>query len=137
MEHNIECDWQENLRFDAKIDDFSFSLDANELSGGQGKGISPKPLLLIGLAGCTGMDVISILNKMKIFPESFNVSVKGVLTEEHPKYYANIHITYYFTGSDIPKEKIQRAIELSQQNYCGVYRMLKETAKITYDIKIN
>ena len=99
-------------------------------------GPRPKPLILVALAGCTGMDVISILKKMKIEPEFFNVSVEGELTEEHPKFYHKIHITYELKGIDIEREKVEKAVNLSRDKYCGVNALLQFGAEITHEIRI-
>ena len=82
------------------------------------------------------MDVRSILAKMRVEFDAFNVNVSGELTEEHPKYFNKIHITYSFKGKDLPLAKIEKAINLSQDRYCGVTAMLKDVAEITHEIII-
>lgn len=82
------------------------------------------------------MDVISILKKMRVVPEYFNVEVEGELTEEHPKYFHSIYIKYIFRGKDLPMNKLEKAVNLSQDRYCGVSAMLLEVAKITHEIVI-
>jgi putative redox protein len=92
---------------------------------------------LVSLGGCTGMDVISILEKMRVFPELFNMYIDADAVEEHPKVFKKIHIVYAFKGKDLPLEKIQKAIDLSQTKYCSVSAMLGKSADISYEIKIN
>ncbi len=104
--------------------------------GGKDLGPRPKPLILVALAGCTGMDVIAILKKMKVNPDYFNVDVKGEVTEEHPKQFSSMHIVYEFRGKDLPLDKLQKAIDLSQEKYCGVSAMLKKAMPITSEIRI-
>lgn len=135
MKHKIETKWQENMSFHAEINDHLIHIDADETNGGSNKGPRPKPLILVALAGCTAMDTIAILKKMRIEPEYFNVTAEGELTDEHPKYYNVIHLLFEFKGKNLPLEKLQKAVDLSQENYCGVTAMLKKSAEITYEIR--
>jgi putative redox protein len=112
-------------------------LDADEKVGGTDKGTRPKVLLLTALAGCTGMDIVSILKKMKVTDYKLDISVDGELTEEHPKIYHTITVTFNFTGKELPEDKIKRAVELSETRYCGVSAMLRKAAQITNIIRIN
>jgi putative redox protein len=107
------------------------SVDSHVKFGGQGKGPRPKPLLLFSLAGCTGMDVVSLLKKMRVDFTDFKIKVSAELTEDHPKYYHKIHLTYLFSGEDLDAGKIEKAVNLSQDKYCGVSYMLSKTAEIT------
>ena len=134
MKNNIECKWLGGMAFESDINSHKIILDAKKEVGGENKGPSPKPLLLVGLAGCTGMDVISILKKMRVEPTYFNVSVDGELTEEHPKIYNKIHLVYTFKGENLPIDKIEKAINLSQERYCGVSEMLRKSSEITHEI---
>ena len=122
--------------FEASADNHNFMIDASVEGGGSDLGMRPKKLMLIALAGCSGMDVVSILKKMKIEPASFDVKVEGELTEEHPKHYISIHIVYEFTGDNLPLEKLQRAIELSEERYCGVWAVYKKTMPVSWEIVI-
>ncbi|MBN2273183.1 MAG: OsmC family protein [Bacteroidales bacterium] len=136
MKDSINVNWLGNLTFEAKVDGHSFIIDANEAVGGKDKGPSPKPLMMVSLAGCTGMDVASLLKKMRVDFESFNVKVEGELTEEHPKHFVAMHTVYEFKGKDLPLDKLKKAIELSQDRYCGVSAVYRKTMKISYEIKI-
>ncbi|MEA3477805.1 MAG: OsmC family protein [Bacteroidota bacterium] len=136
MKEKIDCTWQDEMAFVADVNGFKLTIDAVEAVGGRNLGPQPKPLTLVSLAGCTGMDVISILKKMRVTPEYFNVEVEGNLSEEHPKYYQKIHIKYVLRGKDIPLDKVQKAVDLSQDRYCGVNRLLKDNAEITNEIII-
>lgn len=136
MNSKVKVEWTGDMSFEADVDDFKIKLDADPSVGGNNAGPKPKPLTLVSLGGCTGMDVISILAKMRIKPDYFNVEVVGELTDEHPKYYHKIHITFIFRGNDLPLAKLEKAINLSQERYCGVNAMLQKAAKITYDIII-
>ncbi len=131
---NVEVKWKNNMAFDANINGHVIPLDAEASVGGQDQGPRPKPLILVALAGCTGMDVVSILNKMRVELEDFKVDVSGELTDEHPKYFNKIHITYSFKGKDLPMDKLEKAINLSQERYCGVSAMLIKVAELTHEI---
>ena len=124
------------MAFEAEINGFKIIIDAEEAVGGKNRGPRPKGLTLVSLAGCTGMDVISILKKMRVVPEYFNVEVEGELTDEHPKYYHSIHLRYIFRGKDLPMAKLEKAIILSQDRYCGVSAMLLKSSKLTHEIII-
>ncbi|MCK9399858.1 MAG: OsmC family protein [Bacteroidales bacterium] len=136
MKTKIDCAWKKDMTFEADVNGFKIMLDAEPEVGGKNNGPRPKPLTLVSLAGCTGMDVISILRKMRAEPEFFNVSVEGELTEEHPKYYHKIHIIYELKGKDIDQEKVEKAVNLSRERYCGVNALLRFGAEITYEIRI-
>ncbi|HLR34764.1 MAG TPA: OsmC family protein [Tissierellales bacterium] len=132
----LKANLKGNMGFEMDLDGHKFITDASEEIGGNDLGPRPKQLLLVGLIGCTGIDVMSILNKMKVEPEDLNIEVEADNTEEHPKVYENIHLTFNFKGKNLPKEKIERAISLSQERYCGVSAMLKKATSVTYDIVI-
>ncbi len=136
MNNKINVAWTGDMAFEAETNGFKIKLDAEEGVGGKNTGPRPKPLTLVSLGGCTGMDVISILTKMRVKPDYFNVEVTGELTEEHPKYYNKIHIVYTFSGDELPMAKLEKAINLSQDRYCGVSEMLRKVATITHEIVI-
>ena len=135
MGQTIETRWASGMAFETYLDDHKLVADAGSKVGGENRGPRPKPLLLFSLAGCTGMDVVSLLKKMRVDIEDFKILVTGELTDEHPKYYHKIHITYQFKGKDINSSKVEKAVNLSQDKYCGVSYMLKQAAKITWDIE--
>jgi putative redox protein len=132
----IELNWKQEMAFEAEVNGHLVTLDADGAVGGTNLGPRPKPLMLLALAGCTAMDVVSILKKMKVEPERFSVGVEGTLTDEHPKVYSAFHIIYTFKG-DIDREKVDKAIALSQEKYCGVSAMYRQFATITHEVVIN
>jgi putative redox protein len=136
MKSKIECRWLENMAFEAEVNDHTIVMDADELNGGSNLGPRPKTLTLVSLAGCTGMDVISILKKMKVEVEEFHITVEGDLTEDHPRYYEKIMITYHFKGKDLAADKIQKAIQLSEDRYCGVSAMLRNGTVVEHEFTI-
>ena len=136
MKESINLKWLDKMVFETEIDGHKIKVDAKEEVGGTGQGPRPKPLMMVSLAGCTAMDVISILNKMRLDVEIFNVKVEGDLTEEHPKHFTAMHIIYEFKGKDLPMDKLERAVQLSQENYCGVSASYKKAMKLTHEIRV-
>ena len=126
---------KEGMNFMGELQGFEVSVDANAAVGGQGKGPEPKGLLLTSLAGCTAMDVISILRKMQHEPDEFSVETEGEVADEHPKVFKNIKITYRIKG-DVPREKAEKAVSLSLDRYCGVTDMLRKAAPVDFEIVI-
>lgn len=129
--------WDEKVSFIAETEGHKIVLDTFPEHGGENKGPRPKPLLLFALGGCTGMDVISILRKMREKVDYFNIQVEGELTEEHPKYYKKIIVTYQFKGENLNPENVKKAVHLSEEKYCGVSAMLRKAAQIITIIEIN
>jgi putative redox protein len=132
----VTAEWLNNLAFKADIKGHKIMLDAEQNVGGENRGTPPKPLMLLALGGCTAMDVISILKKMRVDIEKFNVKVEGDLTSEHPKYFYKIHVVYEFAGNNLPMDKLQKAINLSEERYCGVSAVYKKVIEMTSEIKI-
>ncbi|MFO7616539.1 MAG: OsmC family protein [Bacteroidales bacterium] len=136
MEKEISVIWKGNMAFEAQVEGFSVMMDAVPGVGGENLGPTPKPLLMASLGGCTGMDVISLAKKMRQEVETMEIRLIGTLTEEHPKHYTAIHLVYRFTGKDLDNEKLRKAIDISQEKYCGVSETLKKTVAITYEVEI-
>lgn len=132
----VKIKWLEKMAFSAEVNGHEMILDAAEKVGGENRGPRPKPLMLTALAGCTGMDVVSILKKMRVELDDFNVVVEGDLTEEHPKQFTQMHVIYEFTGKNLPLEKLQKAVNLSEDRYCGVSATYRKAFGITSEIKI-
>lgn len=136
MKNIADVTWTKDMVFEARVNDHIILLDADEAAGGHEHGPRPKALTLVSLGGCTGMDVIAILKKMKVEVDYFNIQVEGELTDEHPKVYHTITLHYVFRGKDLEMEKLEKAVKLSQEKYCGVTAMLSKAAKIKYQIVI-
>ncbi|HPC77012.1 MAG TPA: OsmC family protein, partial [bacterium] len=118
--------WQkEGLRFVGHIDGSPDVIMDSE------NGPTPMELVLMALGGCTGMDVISILQKMRQDVKDFEVNLSAERAQEHPKIFTRINLEYVVYGSNIEENSLKRAIELSQEKYCGVGNMLKKAAEIT------
>lgn len=111
-------------------------MDGPEQFGGSNAAIRPKELILLALGGCTGSDVVSILQKKRVKLNDFEINLTADTTEEHPQVFTKIHIEYIFYGTGINNSDVERAIELSQTKYCGVTAMLQKAMKITHSYKI-
>jgi putative redox protein len=127
----IKTTWLGNMAFEAVINGHKVTMDANPEMGGENLGPRPKPFMLSALGGCTGMDVISILKKMQVEVDSFNVIVEGDLTEEFPKHFYKMHVIYEFNGKDLPMEKLKKAVALSEERYCGVSAVYRKSMEVT------
>lgn len=134
MANHITTKWVGNMKFESNNPSgLNLFIDASPDDGGLGDGYRPKALMLSSLAGCSGLDVASLIRKMKLDVEDFVIEVTGELTDEHPKYYHKVKVEYHFTGSNLNEAKLQRAVDLSIEKYCGVMEMFRHFA--TMDIK--
>ena len=117
---------------------FTSSLDHNtiKIDGARKNGFGPKALLLAGLAGCSGIDIVDILNKMRVDFSAFSIEVKAAQTEELPKVYKDIYILYKVKTDSENEEKVRKAIDLSLEKYCGVSAMLQKNSPIHYTLEI-
>jgi len=137
MTTKTSTNWVKGMAFDAEISGHHLTMDADSEWGGQDLGPRPKPLLLAALAGCTGMDVVSILDKMKVGPYTFRMDIEADSTEEHPIVYKEIRLSYIFGGEALPQDKIMKAVKLSFEQYCGVSAMLKKAMPVSIKVFIN
>ncbi len=136
MKNSINAKWKGNMAFETEIGGHIIILDADESVGGQNLGPRPKPLMMAALAGCTGMDVVSILKKMKVEFNDLNIRVEGDLTEENPKHFFKMKVIYEFTGNDLPMDKLQKAVSLSEEKYCGVRASYSKAMEVSSEIII-
>jgi putative redox protein len=113
------------------------NIDASVTAGGSGYGTNPMELLLISIAGCSGMDIVSILGKMQVKPQRFEISVEGERTSDHPRVFKDIEVVYKFWGESLPEDKLERAAQLSIRKYCSVANMIDKAANLTYRIETN
>ena len=137
MTHKITSDWKGEMAYEIETVGGKLQLDATPDENGIAKGMTPKYLMLVSLAGCTSMDVTSLLNKMRAQVVDFKVEVEAELTEEHPKYYNRVKLVYKFKGEDLQKDKIEKAVKLSVDKYCGVYEMFRQFAEVEFEIVYN
>ncbi len=125
------------MRFDAEAGSgHHVTLDAAEHGGGQNAGFRPMEMLLVGLGGCTGMDVISILRKKRQQVTGYEVHVSGTRAEDHPMVFVEITVEHIVTGHDVQPEAVERAIQLSKERYCGAGAMLGKVAHLTHTFRI-
>lgn len=136
MEHIVDMSWTDNMAFETEMDGHKLVVDATVEAGGNDLGPRPKKLMLTALAGCTGVDVIMILKKMKVVPEKFNVIIEANVTEEHPKHYDKMKIVYQFKGENLPMDKLEKAVKLSEEKYCGVSAVYRKAMELSTEIRI-
>lgn len=135
MTNKIEVNWKGQMLFESVAPEGSIMIDAAEEVGGQGKGLRPKAMMLTALAGCTAMDVASLLKKMRAEVANFKIEVVANLTDEHPKFYDKVHVIYRFYGSDFKKDKIEKSVNLSVERYCGVIEMFRKFSVVSTEIQ--
>ncbi|MCX6826161.1 MAG: OsmC family protein [candidate division Zixibacteria bacterium] len=129
--------WSGGIRFEGvSLFGLPIATDGSIEVGGEEKGYKPTELVLFGLAGCTGIDVVTILKKMHQELTAVEIEVKGYQPEEYPKPFNKIEIKYIFRGKKLDKNKIEQAIKLSEGKYCSVSQSLNGTAQISFSYNI-
>lgn len=136
MKHIVDMSWTDKIAFETDMDGHKVVIDASEEVGGSDLGPRPKKLMLTALAGCTGIDVVMILKKMKVEFEAFNVIVEADVTDEHPKHYNKMKIVYQFKGKDLPLAKLEKAVKLSEEKYCGVSVVYRQAMEMETEIRV-
>ena len=125
------------MRFDVETgSEHHITLDASQQDGGQNTGPRPIEMILVGLAGCTGMDVISILRKKRQQVTEYEIKVHGIRAGQHPKVFTNITVEHIVTGYHVQPEAVARAIELSETRYCSVGATISGVSQITNTFRI-
>jgi len=137
MTNKVITKWSKGMKFQTIGPNGSSLTLGSSSEGDNQKVASPKALMLSSLAVCSGLDVVSILEKMKVELNDFTIKTIGRLTQEHPKYYNKVSIEYHFYGEQLDKEKIKKAVNLSITKYCGVMEMFRSFAEITTEIHYN
>lgn len=136
----ISLEWKEKMQFEAATDSNEYRVHLDSIlpeTGGEGKGATPKHLFLQSIAGCTAMDVIHILSRMHAqLPDRFEIQVNGEVAEKEPKVFTDIEMVYVIEG-DVDRNKIIRAVSLSQETYCALSIMVKQVAGFTYRVILN
>lgn len=131
MTNHITTKWLDGMAFEStNPSGHTLKIDASPDDGGEGAGLRPKALMLSALAGCSGLDVASLIKKMKLEVDDFKIDTIANLTEEHPKYYDSVVVEYHFYGSNLKEDKLQKAVDLSVEKYCGVMEMFRRFAKM-------
>jgi putative redox protein len=133
----VRATLETGMRFDVETGSgHRVLLDAAEHNGGQNTGPQPMEILLVGLAGCAGMDIIAILRKKRQDITAYEIRIHGERTEEYPRVFVEITIEHIFTGHAVQPEAVKRAIDLTEERYCGASAMLGKTAKLTHTFRI-
>lgn len=136
MKESIKATWLNDLSFEAEVDGHKIYLDATAEHGGKNMGPRPKPLMMVALAGCTGMDVAAMLKKMRVEIDSLVVEVEGDVTEEHPKRFEGMKVIYRVKGKDVQLKSVEKAVNLSKDRYCGVSANFTKAFPIEHEIII-
>jgi putative redox protein len=132
--NSINAVFKGGMNFTADVNGHKIEIDTDAASGGNNIGTRPKVLMLTSLAGCTGLDVVSLLNKMRVNFTFFSINVEGHLTETYPKIYDDVVVTYTIKVEKEDEAKVVKAVNLSQEKYCGVSKMFKAFANLSYKI---
>ncbi len=133
----VRATLEAGMRFDVETGSgHHLILDAAEHNGGQNSGPQPMEMLLVALASCSGMDIITILRKKRQDITGYELRIHGMRAEEHPKVFLDITVEHIFTGHNIRPEAVERAIELTEERYCGASAMLGKTATLRHTFLI-
>jgi len=129
--NHITTKWLGNMAFESNNPSgHSLKIDIATEDGGDSSGFRPKALMLSSLAGCSGLDVASLLKKMKLEVDEFHIEIFANLTDEHPKFYDTVVVEFHFHGTNLEEKKLQRAVDLSVEKYCGVMEMFRQFAEL-------
>ena len=135
MAHKTVTKWKGGMLFESDNPSGNkFFMDTVSENIIKQKGLSPKAMMLSSLAGCSGVDIVDILKKMKIKNYDLTITVEGELTDNHPQFYHTVQVDYYFSGENIDSNKCKRAVNLSVEKYCGVMEMFRRFAKVNFNI---
>jgi len=137
MTHEVDTQWMGKMQFNALVNGHTIIMDAPERVGGEDNGPIPKPFVLTALAGCTGMDVASIMRKAQKSMTDFDLKVIGEISKQAPVEYIAIHVIYDFKGPEENAEAALMAVTDSQEKYCGVSSMLKKALPVTWEVNYN
>ena len=131
---NVRAVYNGGMNFSADIDGHVIQIDTTEENGGNNLGPRPKALMLAALSGCTGFDIVSILNKMRVSFSDFSVNSIANSTDESPSVYDEVNIIYTIRVQEADEEKVEKAVHLSKDKYCGVRRMFESFARVNFEI---
>jgi len=136
MKETIKARWLNDLAFEAEVDGHKLYMDTSMEHGGKNIGPRPKPLMMVALAGCTGMDVAAILKKMREDIEELTIEVEGDVSEDHPKRFERMKVIYRVKGKGVNRKNVEKAVNLSSTKYCGVSANYSKAFPITHEIII-
>ena len=134
---NISVNWVDGLLMVGKSDSgHTITMDGPTESGGENLGVRPMEMLLLGVAGCTMIDVVTTLKKMRQDLSHLETKINAERATDHPKVFTDIHIQFILKGQNLDEKKVDKAITLSAEKYCSASIMLGETASITHDFEV-
>lgn len=138
MSNIVTTHWKGGMKFESDNPSGKTVIMDTDVEGSDKRfGLSPKAMMLSAIAGCSGLDIVPLLYKMKVVIDDFKMIIEGELTEEHPKYYHSVQVDYHFYGKDLNEKKINRAVNLSVEKYCGVMEMFRRFATIKTIVHIH
>ena len=133
----VDVNWSGGMAFEGHSDsDHKVMMDAGEAVGGMNRGARPMEMLLLGLGGCTSIDVMMMLNKSKQDVTDCRVEIEAERADDIPAVFTKIHVHFVVSGRNIKANRVERAIKLSADKYCSASVMLGKTAEITHDFEI-
>jgi len=137
MTRHVAVKWVDGLRFIGNgYSNHALAIDASTEDGGSDSAVRPGEMILMALAGCTGIDIVSMLKKMRVAFDSFEIGITAETAEQYPKYFTKINVEYRVRGRNIPEDKLQRAITLSRETYCSVSAQLRPGTELHYSYRI-
>ena len=138
MSNIVTTHWKGGMQFESdNPSGKTVVMDTNVEGSDTRFGLSPKAIMLSAIAGCSGIDIVPLLDKMRVVIDDFKMVIKGELTDEHPKYYHRVTVDYHFYGKELNEKKIKKAVDLSVEKYCGVMEMFRRFAEIKTNIHIH
>jgi len=130
----INAVFKGGMNFTADINGHKIEIDTDEAHGGKNLGTRPKAMMLASLAGCTGLDIVGILNKMRVNFSDYSIKVDGHLTEGDAAIYDEVTVIHTIKVDKVCEPQVKKAVSLSQEKYCGVTKMFEAFAKVSYKI---
>ena len=134
MAHFTSSNYEGGMAFTSFLNGFPLTTDTASDADGTNKGPRPKALMLLALSGCTGVDIIAILNKMRVNFSDLSIDVQGDLTDEDAAIYHTVTVTYKIKVAEADEAKVEKAVTLSQDKYCGVAAMFRKFAELKKEI---
>ncbi|WP_445386567.1 OsmC family protein [Robiginitalea sp. IMCC44478] len=129
--NRVTTKWLGDMAFESNNPSgLKFKIDASPEDGGKGEGLRPKALMLSSLAGCSGLDVASLIRKMKLDVSGFHIETNADLSDTHPQTYTKVSLEFHFFGKNLNRAKLEKAVNLSAEKYCGVMAMFREFAQM-------
>ncbi|MEO6134712.1 MAG: OsmC family protein [Ginsengibacter sp.] len=132
--NSIKVDFKSGMNFSTNINGHLLQIDQDESAGGTDLGPRPKALMLASLGGCTGFDIVSILNKMRVTFSNFSINIEGNLSDTEPAIYNKVMLNYIIMVDEADEPKMEKAVKLSKEKYCGVSKMFESFAEVAFTI---